>query len=183
MRRSVAPGRRRAAEILAALALCFAVSGVARAQGAIVSVDVGIGVAGPGEQAGVPVRVAVGESTKVGKIVIEVVFPRKDISFNSAAKGAASRSSDMEIVAEVMEKGDEGVLRLSVSSSDPIPPGDVVELKFDVPKKAQPNSEYSLKNISQKVQTLTGEALASRGADGFVTVIGDAVFSCFFYMH
>ena len=89
----------------------------------------------------------------------------------------------MEIATEVKEKGDESVLRLSVSSSGPIPAGDVVELKFDVPKQAQPNSEYPLKNVSQKVQSPAGESLASRGADGFVTVIGDAVFSCFFYMH
>ena len=71
MRRSVAPGNRRVAQILAALALCCAAPGVAQAQsGAIVSVDVGIGVAGPGEQAGVPVHVATGESAKVGKIVL-----------------------------------------------------------------------------------------------------------------
>ncbi len=92
-------------------------------------------------------------------------------------------SLEITIRTELLESEEEKVLQVELSSSDPIPEGDLLELLFDVAPEAEPNDEYFLENLAQRIETAQGEALEATGLDGFITVVGDAVFGCFFYMH
>ena len=92
---------------------------------------------------------------------------------------------ELDIKTELHEKEEENVLRVELSSSSPIPLGELVELGFDVSKEAQPNDEFSLKSLGQNVQTPEGEVLEATGSDGLITVavLGGVIPACFFYMH
>ena len=171
---------RKAGGILLACGLAL---GLTQAQSGRASVELGIGVAGPGEHASVPVRLSAANSSEVGKIWFEVSFPNKLLTFNSVAKGADAESLEITIQMELLESEEENVLRVELSSSDPIPEGDLLELLFDVAPDAEPNDEYTLKNLAQRIETAQGQVLEATGLDGFITIVGDAVFGCFFYMH
>ena len=86
---------------------------------------------------------------------------------------------------EVQENEGEDVLRVEVSSSSPLPQGELIQLQFDVSQEAQPNQEFSVKSLKQRVETLEGEVLEARGLDGLiiVAIFGEAIPACFFYMH
>ncbi len=155
-----------------------------RAQSAgVVSVDLGIGVAGPGEQASVPITISMTDAVQVGRIFFEISLPKKHASFISVVKGPAAAAADISVRTELQQKGEENTLQVELLSSRPIPPGEFLEINFGVSKTAQPNDEFRLRNLRQEVRTVAGETVTSRGADGSITVVGDAVFSCFFYMH
>lgn len=165
------------------LLTCGLLLGLTQAQSGKASVELGIGVAGPGEHASVPVTLSAGNPGGVGRILFELSFPRALLTFNSVAKGADAESLEITIKTELLESEEENVLQVELSSSDPIPEGDLLELLFDVAPEAEPNDEYALKNLAQRIETAQGEALEATGLDGFITVVGDAVFGCFFYMH
>ncbi len=164
------------------LLACGLALGWAQAQSGRASLELGIGVAGPGEHASVPVTLSAGPSG-VGRIMFEVSFPNQLLTFNSVANGADAGSLEVTIRTELLESEEENLLQVELSSSDPIPEGDLLELLFDVAPEAEPNDEYTLKNIVQRIETTQGEALEATGLDGFIIVVGDAVFGCFFYMH
>ena len=170
---------RKAAGILLACGLTL---GWAQAQSGRASIELGIGVAGPGEHVSVPVTLLAGPSG-VGRILFEVSFPNKLLTFDSVAQGADAGSLEITIRTELLESEEENVLQVELSSSDPIPESNLLELLFDVAPEAEPNDEYTLKNIVQRIETTQGEALEATGLDGFIIVVGDAVFGCFFYMH
>jgi len=115
--------------------------------------------------------------------LLEVSFSNKLLTFNSVTRGAGAESLELTIQTELLESEEENVLQVELSSSDPIPEGNLLELLFDVAPEAEPNDEYTLKNIVLGIETAQGEALEARGLDGFIVVVGDAVFGCFFYMH
>lgn len=160
--------------------------GVARAQSeGVVSVDLGMGIAGPGEHALVPVTLSAGRSGRVGRIFLEVSFPRQFLSFNSATQVATAESLGLDIKTEVQEKEGEDVLRIELSSSNPFPQGELIQLQFDVSQEAQPNQEFSVKSLGPRVETPQGEVVEARGSDGLiiVAIFGEAIPACFFYMH
>lgn len=130
-----------------------------------------------------PVTLSATNPSGVVRILFEVPFPNKLLTFNSVAQGAVAGSLEITIRTELLESEEENVLQVELSSSDPIPEGDLLELLFDVAPEAEPNDEYTLKNIVQRIETTQGEALEATGLDGFIIVVGDAVFGCFFYMH
>ena len=171
---------RKAAGILFACGLTL---GWAQPQSGKASIELGIGVAGPGEHASVPVTLSAGNPSGVGRILFAVSFPNKLLIFNSVAQEADAGSLEITIRTELLEGEEENVLQVELSSSDPIPEGDLLELLFDVAPEAEPNDEYTLKNIVIRIETTQGEALEATGLDGFIIVVGDAVFGCFFYMH
>ena len=168
------------------LLACGLTLGVARAQSeGLVSVDLGMGIAGPGEHAWVPVTLSAGHASRVGRILLEVSFSRQFVSFNSVTQAAAAESLQLDIKTEVQEKEEEDVLRIELSSPSPFPQGALIELQFDVSQKALPNQEFSVKSLEQRVETPEGEVLEARGSDGLiiVAVLGEAIPACFFYMH
>ncbi len=171
---------RKAAGILFACGLTL---GWAQPQSGRASIELGIGVAGPGEHASVPVTLSATNPSGVGRILFEVSFPNKLLTFDSVAQGADAGSLEITIRTELLESEEENVLQVELSSSDPIPEGNLLELLFDVAPEAEPNDEYPLKNLAQRIETIQGEAFEATGLDGFITVVGDAVFGCFFYMH
>ncbi len=160
--------------------------GVARAQSeGVVSVDLGMGIAGPGEHALVPVTLSAGHSGRVGRIFLEVSFPRQFLSFNSALKTTTTESLQLDIKTELQETGEEEVLRVELSSSNPFPQGELIQLQFDVSQEALPNQEFSVKSLGTRVETPQGELVEARGSDGLiiVAIFGEAIPACFFYMH
>ena len=165
------------------LLTCGLALGLTQAQSGRISLELGIGVAGPGEHATVPVTLSTGNSGDVGNIFFELSFPNRLLTFSSFAKGADTESLEITIQTELLESEEENILQVELSSSDPIPEGNLLELLFDVAPEAEPNDEYPLKNLAQRIETTQGEALEATGQDGFITVVGDAVFGCFFYMH
>ena len=168
------------------LLACGLTLGVAQAQSeGAVSIDLGMGIAGPGEHAWVPVTLSAGHASRVGRILLEVSFSRQFLSFNSATQVAPAKSLRLDIKTEVQENEGEDVLRVEVSSSSPLPQGELIQLQFDVSQEAQPNQEFSVKSLKQRVETLEGEVLEARGLDGLiiVAIFGEAIPACFFYMH
>ena len=168
------------------LLACGLTLGVAQAQSeGLVSVDLGMGIAGPGEHAWVPVTLSAGHASRVGRIFLEVSFPRQFVSFNSVIQVAAAESFRLDIKTEVQEKAGEDVLRIELSSPSPFPQGELIELQFDVSQEDLPNQEFNVKNLEQRVETLEGEVLEARGLDGLiiVAIFGEAIPACFFYMH
>jgi len=168
------------------LLACGLTLGVARAQSeGLVSVDLGMGIAGPGEHAWVPVTLSAGHASRVGRIFLEVSFPRQFLSFNSATQVATAESLGLDIKTEVQEKEGEDVLRIELSSPSPLPQGELIQLQFDVSQEALPNQEFSVKSLEQRVETPQGEMVEARGSDGLiiVAIFGEAIPACFFYMH
>ena len=168
------------------LLACGLTLGVARTQSeGLVSVDLGMGIAGPGEHAWVPVTLSAGHASRVGRILLEISFPRQFVSFNSATQVAAAESLRLDIKTELQEKEGEDVLRIELSSPSPFPQGELIELQFDLSQEALPNQEFSVKNLEQRVETLEGEVLKAGGSDGLiiVAVFGEVIPACFFYMH
>ncbi len=168
------------------LLACGLTLGVARAQSeGVVSVDLGMGIAGPGEHALVPVTLSAGRSGRVGRIFLEVSFPRQFLSFNSVTQVATAESLGLAIKTEVQEKEGEDVLRIELSSPSPFPQGELIQLRFDVSQEALPNQEFSVKSLEQRVETPQGELVEARGSDGLiiVAIFGEAIPACFFYMH
>ena len=147
------------------------------------SVELGIGVAGRGEEASVPVAFSVVGTHQIARILFEVSFPKSLVLFTSAAKGSDADSLEMIIKTELQKKKEEDVLRVELSSDNLLPSGELVELRFNISEEAHANDEFSLGNLVQTVQTLSGEPLEAEGLDGAIVVVGDAVFGCFFYMH
>jgi len=174
---------RKAVWLSLAFGLTLAVA-LAQSEG-VVSVDLGMGIAGPGEHALVPVTLSAGRPGRVGRISLEVSFPKEFLSFNSATQVAAAESLRLYIKTEVQEKEGEDVLRVEVSSSSPLPQGELIQLQFDVSREAQPNQEFSVKSLKQRVETPQGEVVEARGLDGLiiVAIFGEAIPACFFYMH
>ena len=168
------------------LLACGLTLGVARAQSeGLISVDLGMGIAGPGEHAWVPVTLSAGHASRVGRIFLEVSFPRQFLSFNSATQVAAAEYLGIDIKTEVQEKEGEDVLRIELSSPSPFPQGELIQLQFDVSQEALPNQEFSVKSLEQRLETPEGTVLEARGSDGLiiVAIFGEAIPACFFYMH
>ena len=160
--------------------------GVARAQSdGVVSVDLGMGIASPGEHALVPVTLSAAHPSEVGRIAFEVSFPKELLSFNSVLKTTAAESLQLDITTDLQETAGENVLRVEVSSSSPFPQGELIQLQFDVSEEAQPNQEFSVKSLGQRAETPQGEVLEARGSDGLIiiAIFGEAIPACFFYMH
>ncbi len=165
---------------------CGLALSVARAQSeGTVSVDLGMGIAGPGEHALVPVTLSTAHPSGVGKISFEVSFPKELLSFNSVLKTTAAESLQLDITTDLQETAGENVLRIELSSSSPFPQGELIQLQFDLSQEAQPNQEFDVKNLGQRGETPQGEALEARGSDGLiiVAIFGGAIPACFFYMH
>ena len=151
--------------------------------GAPASIQLGIGVAGRGEEAFVPVSFSFVEAHQVRRISFEFSFPKSLLVFTSATKGPAAKSFEMLIETELLSKEVEDVVRVKLSSNSPIPTGELVQLQFGISEEAHANDEFTLKHLAQTVQTLTDAPLEAKGLDGAIVVVGDAVFGCFFYMH
>ena len=165
------------------LLTCGLALSLAQAQSGKASLELGIGVAGPGEHATVPVTLSASDPSGVGKIFFELSFPNKLLTFSSFTKGADTESLEITILTKLLESEEENILQVELSSSEPIPEGTLLELLFDVAPEAEPNDEYPLKNLAQRIETTQGEALEATGLKGFIIVVGEAVFGCFFYMH
>lgn len=165
---------------------CGLTLGPARAQSeGTVSVDLGMGIAGPGEHALVPVTLSTAHPSGVGKVSFEVSFPEEFLSFNSVIKTTAAESLQLDIETDLRETGEEAVLQIELSSPASLPQGELIQLQFDLSLEAQPNQEFDVKSLEQRGETPQGEVLETRGSDGLiiVAVFGEAIPACFFYMH
>lgn len=150
------------------------------------SVDVNLGpdTAVPGGETYLPLALSTG-GTKVDKMVSEISFPKKLLSFIEAKRGLAGELAEVEINTEVRESSRDSelaILRLTVSAKKEIRDGVLANLKFKVSEDAKEGT-IKLKSIS-KLMTSGGEEIA-REKDGEVTVSKSPVpiFGCFFYMH
>ena len=179
----VAPWLRWRVTLRQALASCWLAFGLARAQSVPpVTLDLGVDVAGRGAAVAVPVTFATTDPHPVGKISLEVSFPKALLSF----RGAVATTTEFKVETELHPSeggGKDDVVRIEVTSPGAISPGELLKLSFEISKEAKLNDEIVIKNLAQEVRTLQGEAIAARGADGMVTVLEGAFFSCFFYMH
>lgn len=151
-------------------------------------IDLGVDVVTPGNQALLPVTLSTSEDPQVAKVSLEVSFPAKIISFASAARGPAAEASAAQIEAKLRPAGPdagEKLLVVEVSASKAIPQGVLLKLVFDVSQDAEQEKPIELKNLRQKAELVTGEALEAQGIGGTITVVSadSPIFACFFYMH
>lgn len=150
------------------------------------AVDVSLGpdTAVPGGETYLPLALSTG-GAKLDKLVSEISFPKKLLSFVEAKRGLAGELAEIEINAEVREnnKGSElAILKLMVSAKKEIRDGVLVNLKFKVSEDAKEGT-IKLKSTS-KLTTSGGEEI-TREKEGEVTISKSPVpiFGCFFYMH
>lgn len=150
-----------------------------------VAVNLGIGIAGPGELASVPVTFSELERGRVEKIFFTVSFHGKLVAYRSSSAKGRSELPQVVIKVESLQQEEERLLRVELFSPDGIPPGTTAELRFDVSKEARPNDEIDLRIVQPRVQTGESELLEARGSDGLITVaaLGGVIPACFFYMH
>ena len=166
--------------------VCGLTLGIAPAQSSeTISISLGMGITGPGEEASVPVTVSIAGTSHVKRIWFEIMLPKELISFNSATKRLANGSLGLSIETELTEKEKGNLLQVKVSSSDLIPQGDLLDLKFSVSNETHANDEFDLKILGQEAQTSAGNVVEVTGVDGLivVAVLGDFIPACFFYMH
>ena len=152
----------------------------------VVKVELGIGTAAPGERVSVPITLSGAPAPAVSRIVLEISFPAKTMSFVEAAKRLFAGSQDLAVKAEIQGGDDtsrESSLRVEISASDVIPRGELVDLIFELSKEVQLNDEINLKNVTRAVRAPDGQLLETAGSDGLITVLSGSIFACFFYMH
>ena len=157
---------------------------VARAQSdGTALISLGVDIAVPGEHASIPVTLA--SKTPVGKVSFTISFPNQLISFSSATQVPKAQPFELEIrtVLKVLEEKD--VLRVDLSSTKQIPPGELVRIQFAMSQEALPNHEFHLKIIELEVQKPEGQEIQATSSDGLIVavVLGDVIPACFFYMH
>lgn len=131
---------------------------------------------------------------KVGSLSAEIKFPSKLLSFVKAEKSGSSEAIGAQVKAEVSsELKGAGLSTLKLTISVPqdqwgrkaLPDGVIAYLVFQLSKEAQADTEIVLQN---KASALTAEEQPKRvepvlAYEGKITVLGEPIISCFFYMH
>lgn len=155
---------------------------------ATASLDLGMDAAVPGEDASLLVALSTTGAPKIGAIRFEVLVPAHLVSFVELSKRFGAEDSRADINAELVQPthgSDEAIVRVDVSSSNPIPEGLLVALTFDVSKQAQVGSVIKMKAGAVTARSVDGRQLRTSALDGEITVLSDLpqVLACFFYMH
>ena len=74
-------------------------------------------------------------------------------------------------------------LRVEISSAQGLPEGELLRISFQISENAELNDEIIVESVSRSIQILEGEDLQAEGSDGLISVIANAFFACFFYLH
>ncbi len=169
------------------LALLWLIPASVQAQTASpVQLDVGMDVAGPGQHVFLPVTLSTPAGATLSRVVLEATFSPAKLHYEETLAGAAAESAELEIKAGVMDLPDqEGTnrLRVEISSTQGLPEGELLRISFRISENAELNEDIGVEIISRSIETLEGEGLQAEGSDGLISVIANAFFACFFYMH
>ena len=144
----------------------------------------------PGEQTFIPIAFKPRAEAKVGKIMTEIVFSSKLLSFEEVRKGSPVKSIDAEVSTRVKtdEKNSENsILEVMITSKtgEAIPAGTLVYLTFRISLATPRAQMIKLENRSEAM-TMDDppERVELKTADGEIENLDiSAVFACFFYMH
>ena len=155
-------------------------------QAQTVQLDMGMDVAGPGQHVSIPVTLSSVAGSTLTRLVLEATFSGEKLVYSETLPGAAVEPTQVEIEAGVSDLPDEEGhkrLRVEMTSSQGLPPGELLLLSFQISENAELNEDIFVTNISRRIETSQGEGPQTEGSDGIVTVITNAFFACFFYMH
>ena len=155
-----------------------------QAQTSQVQLDLGMDVAGPGQHVSIPVTLAPVADSTITRLVLEATFSGEKLSYVETLPGAAAEAAAIEMDARIIEPegGDPARLRVEIISTQGLPAGELARLSFQISEEAELNEDIMVTNVSRSVETREGEPQVD-GSDGIVTVITNAFFACFFYMH
>ena len=155
----------------------------------VVTVNVGVSVAKPGDVVDLPLTLSAPELTRVGRLESEISFPKRMLSFMKAEQGLAAELSDAQVEAKVKDENDSdlSIIVITISASHPIRPGILAYLKFRVSEEAA-KGFIVLGMKSQKAASDAKELLqTAKGKDGEITVFGKdeeiPLVGCFFFTH
>ncbi len=170
-----------------AVALLWLLPASVQAQNASpVQLDLGMDVAGPGQHVSLPVTLSAPAGATVSRVVLKATFSQDQLLYEETLPGVAAESTGVEIEAAVMDlpdqEGNTG-LRVEISSTQGLPEGELARISFQISENAELNDEIIVESVSRSIQILKDEGLQAEGSDGLVSVIANAFFACFFYLH
>ena len=169
------------------LALLWLISASVQAQNASpVQLDLGMDVAGPGQHVSLPVTLSAPAGVTVSRVVLEATFSQDMLHYEETLPGAAAESAEVEFEAGVMDPPDQegtNTLRVEISSAQGLPEGELLRISFQISENAELNDEIIVESVSRSIQILEDEDLQAEGSDGLISVIANAFFACFFYLH
>ena len=153
-------------------------------------VNLGFAATLAGDTVDIPISLSAPETVKVFSVAKTISFPKKLLSLTKAELGLAGEQSHAEIktsIAEDAGNSELSLLRLAISSKQPMKPGILADLKFKVSTAARKGT-IALKVVDSKATTLGGAPLQmARGKDGvigvFDTIEEMPVIGCFFFTH
>ena len=143
-------------------------------------------VAGPGQHVYIPATFSTDARSTVTRLVLEVTFSEEKLLYGETLPGAAVESNELKIEASFMDLPDEGAqerLRVEISSTQGLPPGELLRISFRISEDAELNEDIIVKNVLLDIETSEGEDPQVTSSDGTVAVIANAFFACFFYTH
>ncbi len=137
-----------------------------------------------GEQVIVPLEVSGLEEEAVVHLAVKVQFSGDILNFVEAQ--AAVPNSKLSLVASVESEGSGGkpaTLSIETDSSQPILPGEVMKLVFDISDRMFENQNLVVSILEASLEKAGGEELQELELqDGNVSIV-IPLFTCLFYMH
>jgi hypothetical protein len=131
-------------------------------------VDLGSGVARPGEQVAIPVYLTNETGIEIAALSTDIAYDSVYLTPVDATIGPAGQAVDKEVMKNIVEPGIYRIGVLSTANLNPIVDGLVVTIIFSV-NAAAPEGTYMLGN-SPACSNRQGAAVSATGSAGFIEV-------------
>ncbi len=151
-----------------------------------VSISLGSGTVVPGEGLALPVQISGVEEAEIVQLKLKVEFPQEVLSFVEARNALTQEKLSLETTLETGSNvNDAATVVIEGSSTQPLLPGDLLEIVFGASPEVYTDREVVIKNLGGSLTTSSGQELEDiEFQDGTVKItVAAIVFGCFFYMH
>ncbi len=151
-----------------------------------VSLSLGRGTVVPGERLALPVQISGVEEGDFVQLKLRVEYPREVLSFVEARNALTQKKLSLETTVETgSDVNDVATVLIEGSSTQPLLPGDLLEIVFGASPEVYTDREVVIKNLGGSLTTSSGQELEDlEFQDGTVKIaVAAIVFGCFFYMH
>ncbi len=149
------------------------------------TIDLGIAVALPGQEARLPIYVSTRTGARTSRIAMEAVFPSPQLTFLNIEPGFLAEDAHLQVRAQ--QAGSVIKVDLIAPEKGTVPSGLIAFLIFRVAEDLE--KEVHLQIPVPKVSMIDpqGRPLqVAEGSEGIINMISEemlSLFTCFFYMH
>ena len=151
-----------------------------------VSISLGRGTVVPGERLALPVQISGVEEAEIVQLKLKVEFPQEVLEFVEARHALTQEKLLLETTLETgSDVNDAATVVIEGNSTQPLLPGDLLEIVFGASPEVYTDREVVIKNLGGSLTTSSGQELEGlEFQDGTVKIaVAAIVFGCFFYMH